>query len=149
MTSIDGDPARRWSARSALRRARCWAPAGAEASTTKAHAVSRMRRRPDRKVDDVISGAPGWGLIPPAVVRRRARFRHRVDQHPLRAAESTDSLKTPITDPVVNRPPRDAEDLRRMVQRDAAADTRLETFYRIAGRCHQTVPSVWRIERHG
>ena len=55
---------------------------------------------------------------------------HRFEQHALRSAERADRLQPALADPVVDRPPRDAEQLRGMVQRDAAADTRFEAGFR-------------------
>ena len=110
---------------------------GRREAAEKASATRRERWAPDMDGEphgpglqtnwNVGSVSCGAGLR-----RRRASSCYRIDQHALRSAESTDGLKTAVANPVVDGPTGHAEDLRRVVQRHAAADTRFEAAVRIA-----------------
>ena len=55
-----------------------------------------------------------------------AELVQRVQQHALRAADRADGDQTAISNPVVNGSPRDVEQLRRLVDRDAAPQPMLD-----------------------
>src|ERR1043165_6775798 len=120
------DCAERWSAKSALRRAR-WGCALAGAAPAKIASATVIAP----------SGpAVGFGKLECgcAIERPRpeelgvldARTLDRIDQNPLRSAERPDGLQATFADAVVNGPTRHAEQARRMVEGNAPADTRFE-----------------------
>src|SRR5262249_41023576 len=63
---------------------------------------------------------------------------HGFDENPLRATERPNRLQAAFTDAVVDSAARHAEQLRGVVERYAATDTRFETGVRaVRGQCHQ------------
>src|SRR5690348_12756790 len=58
-------------------------------------------------------------------LRPEAQVVQRFHQHPLRAANRANRLQTAVADAVVDGAPRDLQQLRRLVDRDAPSETRL------------------------
>src|SRR5437867_2527893 len=139
MTSMICEPAARWSARSALSRALCDS-ASAGAAIAKAHATVKAlaresrcgrRRRVMTGSNDANDGSSLRLTINAGhVASRRASVPDRFDQHALRSARGPNGLEPPIPNPVVDSPPRHAQQLRGVVERHAATDTWLRAVFR-------------------
>src|SRR5471032_1596608 len=155
MTSTVDEAETRCAVRSALRRARCCASAGApSAHANAANNATRTTSR-SRELKPVAMGRSTWILAgleafaAPGYSYRahgtRIAALHRVEQHALRPAERPDRDQPPFADAVVDRPPRDAEHLGGVVERHAAANSRLESGLRHLFLCvvsHRNISSA-------
>ena len=65
--------------------------------------------------------------------RTNAVGRQRINQHPLRTTDGANGLQAVVTNPVVDGPPRDAEQFGRVVQRNAATDMWFELALGVGG----------------
>src|SRR4029079_11419074 len=86
---------------------------------------SHLRHNPPCSSSLLASLGRSLGLVPVA--------RQRIDQHPLRTANSAHGLQAVVANPVVDGSPRHAEQLGRVVKRNAAADMWFELALRVGG----------------